>query len=155
MWMYKLLGSGLLLACGFLYPRFCARERREAREQLDALIALVAFVKRQIELFRLPMKEVLRRCDRELLSHFAKEQESLAALFGATRWLDREVERVAMELAESLGKGYYAEQLALCDAAMAELCSLRQEGEKGEQGRRRSESVLSLGAAVLAVILLF
>ena len=152
--IYKLLGCGILLGCGVLYPRLCARERRAVREQIEALMELVNFMRRQIECFRLPVAEILGRCDDGLLLQFGGRKESLSALFEGTCWLDRDAEAVARELAASLGKGYYVEQLVLCDAALTSLSALYDKREKGEEGKRRAEGVLSLGAAALAVILL-
>lgn len=154
MWIYKLLGSGLLLACGILYPCLGARERRMALAQIDALMELVGFIRRQIEYFRLPMRDILARCDGTLLSRLGGRAESLSALFEKTRWSDSGVKEIATGLATSLGRGYYAEQLLLCDEALSALAEIRLRRERGEESRRKTEGVLSLGAAALAVILL-
>lgn len=143
-----------MLVCGLLYPRLCARDRHAALSQLDALITLAAFIRRHIEFYRLPVKDILLRCDSSLLSYFGGEAESLSELFERTRWLDGEVEAVALSFASSLGRGYYSEQLRICDATLSELSVLRDKRAQKEGSRRKTEGVLSLGTAVLAVILL-
>ncbi len=151
---YKLLGGGFLLLCGFLYPRLCARDRRAVLSQIDALISLVRFIRRYIELYRLSVKEILFRCDGELLSAFGGGQEDLLALFEKTKWLDSEAEAAAKGFACALGRGSVSEQLQLCDRVLSELEAHRSQKEENERARRRTEGVLSFGAAALVVILL-
>lgn len=154
MLIYKMAGVCLLISCGFLYPRLCARDRRVALVQIDKLISLIRFLRHEIELHRLSVRDILGRCDEALLSAFGGKQETLTALFDRTRWLDAEAEAVAKELAKELGRGGVSEQLLLCDRALSLLSACRTQREQGELGRRKTEGALSLGAAVLAVILL-
>ncbi|MBE6662386.1 MAG: hypothetical protein E7606_03780 [Ruminococcaceae bacterium] len=151
---YKLCGVGLLLLCGVAYPRLCARDRRAALLQIEALLTLVGFVRRQIALYRLPVREILLRCDGALLSQFGGREESLRTLFAKTRWLDGEAERIALSFAEALGKGFVGEELGVCDGTQEELAALRDKKRKEEGARRKTEGTLSLGVAALAVILL-
>lgn len=153
MLVYKLLGGGVLVCCGFLYPCFCARDRRAALLQINALISLVRFLRRHIECYRLSVKEILLRCDDVLLREFGSRQEGLLALFESTSWLDRQAEAVALELARALGRGSLSEQLQICDRALEELVAYRSQKAESERSRCKTERVLSLGAAALAVIL--
>ncbi len=151
---YKLIGVGLLLLCGAAYPRLCARDRRAALLQIEALQTLIGFVRRQIARYRLPVREILHRCDGALLAQLGGREENLRALFAKTKWLDGETEKIALSFAEALGKGYVGEELGVCDGAIEALTVLRDKKTKEEGARRKTEGTLSLGVAALAVILL-
>ena len=154
MLIYKLIGGGLLVFCGIWYPHVRARERSVALKQLNALAELVGFFRMNIEFYRMPMREILKRCDKKLTSCFGEEGDTLLSLFHQTRWSDNDVRAIADRFANELGKGYFSEQLRLCDNILAEIVSLRARKTEGETKKRKTEGALWFGATALTVILL-
>ena len=154
MLVYKLVGVGILLLCGAVYPRLAARDRRAVLSQIENLVTLIGFVRRQIAFYRLPVRDILARCDGELLEYFGGKAEDMEALFVPTKWLDGEVAQIALSFAKTLGRGYLGEELEVCDRALDSLSALHAKKSKEEAARRKTEGTLSFGAAVLAIILL-
>jgi hypothetical protein len=127
-------------------------ERRRAQRQADALIMLVRFIKEQIEYYRMPLDTILLRCEQDILCRFGQGR-TLAETFENTRWQDRALETVALELSRELGRGYFSEQLCICERALAHLNDFKKTCADTETKRAKTEGVLSIGGAVLAVIL--
>ena len=152
MLIFKLLGSGALLLCGILYPRMCQRDRHRALRQADALLALVRFMREQIEYYRMPLDEILVRCERDVLCYFG-EGSSLLQMFENTVFYDSDVRAIAMELAFDIGRGYCAEQRLICQRAIDSLVCLAQKRTEASEKKKKTESVLGFGAAALVVIL--
>ncbi len=152
MLIFKLMGCTAVLLCGVAYPRLCARDRRLALRQADALAALVRFISEQIEYYRMPLDAILARCEGDILCRFGKGS-TLAEMFDATRWQDSELEAIALELSRELGRGYFSEQLCICQRALERLGAWRKKHAETEVKKAKTESVLSFGAAALAIIL--
>lgn len=149
---FKLVGCAAVLLCGAVYPRLCARDRRRAKGQAEALLALVRFVREQIEYYRMPLDAILARCDGEILCHFGKGG-TLLERFDATAWQDRALLAIAREFAHELGRGYFSEQLCICQRAEGRLDVWLKTRAEAEVKMAKTEGVFSIGAAVLIVIL--
>ena len=153
MLLCKLLGGGILLLCGLLFPRFAERERQEDALQTVRLIALVRFIRSNIEFYRIPVGDILAKCDRKLRDSFGGG-DSLAAMVAGTEWCDARVGKIAEEFAAKLGKGYFAEQRRICDYTLTALDDLAGKKAAMAEKRRKTEKVLCLGGAAAIVILL-
>ena len=149
---FKLVGCAVVLLCGAAYPRLCARERRLARGQAETLLALVRFVREQIEYYRMPLDAILARCDGDILCRFGKGS-TLLERFDATPWQDGEIGAIAREFAHELGRGYFSEQLTICQRALKRLELWLGCQADVEVKRAKTEGVFGIGAAVLTVIL--
>ena len=158
MLIYKLLGSGFLLACGILYPCLCARERRTALVQIETLMELVGFIKRQIEYFRLPMREILARCDASVLRECGYPADvspkSFSAMLEASSFCDGECERIAHAFAEGFGRGYREEETRGCEYYLAQLQAYKETLSKKLPAQKKMNATLSICAALALVLLL-
>lgn len=152
MLVFKLVGCAAVLLCGAIYPRLRARDRRHAKGQAEALASLVRFVREQIEYYRMPLDAILARCDGEILCHFGKGS-TLLEIFDATPWLDGRLEKIALEFAHEIGRGYFFEQLNICQRAGEQLDIWLKSCAETEVKRAKTQGVLSIGAAALMVIL--
>ena len=152
MLVFKLVGAATLLICGVCYPRLCAMDRRRTMRQADAFVSLVQFIREQIEYYRMPLDAILLRCDDDVLCHFGQGR-TLSEMFERTRWQDRELEAIALELSRELGRGYFSEQLCICQRALERLDAFKKKRADTETKKAKTEGVLSIGGAILAVIL--
>lgn len=150
----KFLGGGLILLCGLFFPRLAERERHAEAVQTEHLIALIRFIRSNIEFYRIPVTEILAKCDKKLLDSFGGGRGNLATLMAETEWFDESVGKIARDFAAKLGKGYFAEQLRICDYTLTLLEDLMKRKATGEEKRRKTERVLWLGGAAAVVILL-
>lgn len=151
----KLVGSLFLLSCGLALPRFAAQKRRLASEQAASWMALVCFIRRQVESYRLPIGEILTRYEGVLSGYGGDRPQTLAALSGSTAWFSPETERIASRFCREFGKGYYGEQMKLCDEVLAELSVCLKEMSANEEKKKKSEWVMSVfGSAVVVILLL-
>ncbi len=151
----KLVGSALLLFCGLMFPELWARRRQRWLEEEAALSALISYIRGQIVHGRLPIGEILLRCEEDFLGVKCREKKDLALLFEEADFQCRTLGGIAMTLAGELGKGYYEEQLALCDRYLGELTRFRTELIAECEKKGRTERAFSLfGSAVLVLLLL-
>ncbi len=123
----RLVGAVLILAAALVLAHSLAASARASVAQAEAYLALVRQIRRQIACYCRPVVEILRRLEPELLTAcgLSAGTDSLASMLdAAVLSLPREGERVVRGLGRELGRGDLAEQLALCDAAAAELESI-------------------------------
>lgn len=122
----KLIGAGLILAASLALAHCLAAAARAGVAQTEAYLDLLRRIRRQIACYSRPFGEICRRLEPELLAACGLGETAPGASFsamldGAALCLPAEAERVVRSFAGELGQGYLAEQLALCDAAVAEL----------------------------------
>jgi len=117
-------GALLLMAgCTALSVRLC-RDARAGVVQTEAYAALVRLIRGQIACYSRPFGEISRRIPPPLRQACGLPVEggTLEAMLGAAKLqLPADAERIVRAFAAELGKSYKAEQLAVCDAAAAEL----------------------------------
>lgn len=154
----KLVGAGLILAASLALAHRLKAAARDGVAQTEAYLDLLRRIRRQIACYSRPFGEICRRLEPELLAacgfgEGAQGDSFAAMLDGAALCLPAEAERVVRGFAREFGQGYLAEQLALCDNAVAELDAI------AEAARRRLPERLKLIRCAclcggLAVILL-
>ena len=116
------------------------------------LLALVRFVREQIEYYRMPLDAILLRCDGDILCRFGKGS-TLLERFDATPWQDGEIGAIALEFAHELGRGYFSEQISICQRALEKIGVWQKKHADAELKKEKTEGVFGIGAAVLTVIL--
>lgn len=155
---FKLLGAGLLILAGWsLGKRLCAEERRRLEQTREA-VALLHYIRSQIDTFLLPMGDILRSCDFELLKGCGVETAGISSENIASRCeslLDVETRRVLTGYFGRAGRGDRTAELERCDGCIKALETRRQVLE-GEYSRRcRLIMTLCICAPTGVALLLF
>lgn len=155
---FKLLGAGLLVFAGWsLGRRLCAEERRKL-EQTRGAVALLQYIRSQIDIFLLPMGDILRFCDLELLKDCGIDTTGLCADNIASRCeslLDPVTRETMTGYFGRAGRGDRAAELERCDGSIKALETRRQVLE-GEYSRHcRLIMTLCICAPAGVALLLF
>ena len=156
----KLIGAGLILAAALALAHMLAAAERASLAQTEAYHTLLRRVRQQIACYSRPFGEICRRLESDLLAACGLDGRSpgddLSALLDtAALCLPPDAERVVRAFAEELGRGYLAEQLAVCDTAVAELDSIAAAARRRlpEQLRLIRCACLCGGLAVILLLL--
>lgn len=155
---FKLLGAGMLVFAGWsLGRRLCAEESRKL-EQTRGAVALLRHIRSQIDIFLLPMDEILRLCDDDLLEVCGIGRAGLGANNISSRCeslLDPVAREMLTRYFSRAGRGDRAAELERCDGSIKVLDARRQVLE-GEYSRRcRLIMTLCICAAAGVALLLF
>lgn len=152
----SLAGSGLILLASLLLAHSLTAAEKASLVQTEAYLALLRLIRGQIACYSRPFAEICRRIAPQTLAAcgLGTAGDSLDGMLRqADLFLPAEAERIVREFAGELGRGYKTEQLAVCDAAIADLDAI------AEAARRRLPEKLRLCRVCcvcggLAVILL-
>ncbi len=155
MWV-KAVGGALVMLGGAMTSLILNRAASDKLSRLDALLSLLSYIRSQIDLFCLPIGEILKRADPELLLRCGAPEsangfgELISELEPRP---DDEVMKLLAAFESTLGELYREEQLKSLDYYISELSALRDRlsGELGK--RRRLNRTLCLSAAAAIVIL--
>lgn len=127
-------------------------------EQTEGLIALIKFLRTQIDCFSMPVGEALSRCPREVLDRCVSVGGRLSSaeeLCEKLKTNDRQTRCIMEQLCRQIGRGYRAEQLALCDGICEQLEQRR--GALAQQlplKKKRNSTLCVSGALVLVILFL-
>ena len=156
----KLLGALLLTLVGIYGSALLNRAASRRIDAVEGWIALLRMTKNRIDCFALPLPEILRRCDREILAAIGWEDDEPPREFRALRevllprLLSEEGIRIAEGFLGEIGKGYRAEQLRTCDYGIG-LFSAERDRLLAALPKERSRNVaISVSMALGAVVLL-
>lgn len=120
----KALGVLLILAVGAVTAKAGATREREKLTVLDAWLGLLLYLRGQIDCYLLPLDEIFRGADKELLraASAGREAETWDDLLHASLpHLGKESARLLTALMRELGSSYREEQLRRCDYYLSAL----------------------------------
>ena len=155
---FKLLGAGLMVLVGWSLGRgLCAEEHRRL-EQTQSAVALLGCIRSQIDIYLLPLGDILQSCDAKLLRACGIDTVDLCAENISARCgglLDSAVRDTLTEYLGRAGRGDRAAELALCDSCIRTL-EARLQKLSGEHSRRcRLIMTLCICAPAGVALLLF
>jgi hypothetical protein len=113
----------------------------------------------QIDCYALPIDEILKRCEGEVLFRCGWISEErpgdLLELFYAVRINDKAVYKTVLDFCSDFGRNYREEQLKRCDVSLCELQERRDQLRSDFQNRKKLNYTRWLsGAAALIIFLL-
>ena len=150
-------GAMLMLAAAELGNRLCAREKLRL-ERIAGYCALLKHITSQIETYNLPIADIIRECDADLLSHCGLDGTAAdfgAVLAGGREWLDGASVRALEAVAEQLKHGYRRPLLDALGGCMSVLDGALKTESARIENRCHVIRVLCLcGGALVAVLLL-
>lgn len=154
--MLKLLGSVLLFACAALISHTRNRRIDERISQIRALCSLISFFRLQIDLFCVPVGEIFKRADADLINkcHFAKKAEDASAFTSFEGDLPQDVLALLSSFGSELGTLYREEQLKSCDYHASKLKEKLTKLENVAPSQKKLNRTL-LFSASLGIIILF
>ena len=158
----KLAGCALLFASSAAVSIQNKKRDEERLRRLRAQIAFVTFVRDRIERFLAPVGDIIRDCDRALISDLligceAREffdADGLRALIASGIYYSDDGKIFDSFLA-SLGSSYREEEVASCNACIKELEGRLRKLEAELPKERKSRGVLRFCFAAAIVIILF
>ena len=154
----KLLGALLvLLAGGFAAWVGASREKRRLTV-LDAWLALLRDLRGQIDCYLMPLDEILRAADPDLLraAGAVRQPQSWDALLQASLpHLGKECARLLSALVRELGASYRDDQLRRCDYYLSALQQERDRLASALPARLKLCTASALCAALATAILLW
>ena len=157
MTVFKLIGCALVMVAGLGLCTRLNKEEEKKQEQTVALTALLRFFRTQIDLYCVPVAEIFRRCDSELLR--ACGCSCVPSDFsGFLAVLDPPPEKKLLEelyaFAAELGSSYKDEQLKILDYHITKMSEICENEERALRKKIKLNTTLCLSAAALIVILL-
>jgi len=158
MGFYRIAGALILAVSGIGGAYWLNQSATASLRQVEAWLALLRYVKTQVECFSLPVSEILRRADPQLLRGCGymgtMPPRSFEALLTFCAIRDGETEQLIRSFAEEFGKSYREEQSRGCDYYFS-LLDARREGLVSQlPAKKRINSALCVSGALALVILL-
>ncbi len=125
---------------------------------IEGYIELIRYIRTQIDLYALPIDEILKRCDDELILRCGgdafERARDISELFSGASVRDKAAQKEIEEFCSDFGRNYREEQLKRCDASISAL-DARREALRGDvQNKKKMSYTLSLSAAAALIILL-
>ena len=155
---FKIIGAVLLVISGWwLGIGLCAEEKRRV-EQSRGAATLLGYIRSQIDIYLLPMADILRSCDAKLLRECGVDPTVAHPdniVEGGGGLTDPDIRDTLKEYFRRAGRGDRAAELALCDSCIRTL-ETRHQKLSGEYSRRcRMIMTLCICAPACAALLLF
>ena len=154
LYLIKAVGAALIMLAGIvLSSSLCAADERNINAT-DALLSIVKFTKNQIDCFGIPVGEIFKRCDRELL-----EKCSVYAAptsfdeFIAVAELPDEAEKIITAFSSEFGSSYRDGQLKSCDYCIARLSECLNAQKEDYKKNKKLYRAICLSAATGIIIL--
>ncbi len=151
-------GALLLLAASICFGAANIRAERKRRRELDALLALVRHIRENIEHLARPLHEIYALFDDPALASpgflTRLRASGFPAALAETELSIGGAERaVLVPFADSLGRGYREEQIALCRYTEEKLSELAESLAKSALDRERLWRALPTLAALSLILL--
>ncbi len=158
MLFYRIIGAVMLVLSGVAGAYYMNRAASAALAQVEAHVSFLRYVRLQVECFALPISEILRKCDRELLLGCGYRRDlvpkNLADFLAGIEHWDPECEGIMRSFSVEFGKGYRDEQVRSCEYH-AELLEARREALSARlPERKKLYSTLCVTGALAVVIIL-
>lgn len=154
----KALGASLILLVGAVAARTGAVRERDKLSTLDAWLALLLYLRGQIDCYLMPLDEILRGADPDLLRAVGARDgtDTWASLLRASLpRLGKESARLLTALVRELGSSYREEQLRRCDYYLSALGKERDRLAAALPARMKLCTAAGLCTALATAILLW
>ena len=154
----KLLGVFLILLSGVSGVAYTARAERKRLAVLDAWIELIRLIRGQIDLFLMPLDEILGTADKRIFSVLGVQGSHVdmqALLASSAPYLEKDCHRHLTTLVRELGGSYREEQLRCCDHCLVQIQAAREELGKHLPARLKTKGAMILCAAMGVALLLW
>ncbi len=123
--MIKTVGIILLIVGGFLLTASLNKRSADKLANIEAWIDLLSYIKNQVDLFSLPISELLHSCKTEQLRACGYRQcrkpTDISDLIANTDHCDEDVKRIIESFAKDFGKSYRSEEVKRCEFYISEL----------------------------------
>lgn len=156
--LYKVFGILFLVLSTFWGVGEINRRYELEIRTVEGYIELIRYIRTQVDIYALPIDEILKRCDRELILRCGgdgdERAKDLSELFLTASIKDKAAYKELLDFCTDFGRNYREEQLKRCDASISVLES-RRDVLRGElQNKRKLNYTLFLSAAAAVIILL-
>lgn len=125
---------------------------------VEGCIALVRYIRVQIDCYAMPLEEIFKRCDENILVQCGYTDDEMPGdlphFFNRLRLSNKELCRIVFDFSVDFGKHYREEQLKRCDACIAELEALRDSVRQTVANRKKLNTTLCLSGVAALIILL-
>ena len=158
MQLYTVAGALMLVMSALDCARRLNRNTDRNISLIDGYIALLRFARMQIDCYALPVDEIFKRCDRDMLSSCGYDCDELPSefvdFFEKLSINDKTVGRIVFEFCSDFGKHYREEQLKRCDACISELETVRDKLRSEAKNSKKLCLTLCLSGAIALIIVL-
>ena len=157
MQLLKLFGCALIMLSGVVSAAFLNRAESERLKRLDALIELLRFIRREIDYFCVPINEIFKRADIDLLKSCGVHgtvTDFESFISSLTPEPDVEIKNALTSFSRELGVSYREDQLKNCDLHINSLVSIRDKAFAENKKNKKLHTTLCISAAAAVVILL-
>ena len=154
---FKLSGCGLIMLSGCVFAVLLNRSENERLKRIYALLELMRFIRREIDYFCVPVNEIFKRVDKNILNACGSSGEITdfdSFIASLSPEPDEEIRSVLTSFSRELGVSYREEQLKNCDLHINTLSSLCDRAERESKKNKKLHTVLCISAAATVVILL-
>lgn len=160
MLFYKIIGSCGIVVASLWFSMQSNRYREAKRMQIDAYISLISFIRKQIECYNLPIKDILSKYQNNKLLEcgvlYDSDVKSFEELLdSSTLLVDSDTYQILYGFANEFGTSYYNAQLNSCDRCIEELKKIRESHkEKSKKEGKLSFAIcLSLSFSLIIILL--
>ena len=154
----KIFGAFLTVFGGVMLSRTLNRRMLNALRRVEAWTALLRRIKTEIECFSLPIRDILKKTDRELLLACGyagiSAPDSLSELVSSVRLADGVTEELIRRFASEFGRCYRSEQVERCAYYLSLMEDRRKSLLSELPSKKRLNSTLCI-AGSLGLLILF
>ena len=154
LYLIKAVGAVLIMLSGIvLSSSLCAADEKSINST-EALLSIVKFTKNQIDCFGIPIGEIFKRCDRELLEKCAVYVSPTSfEEFISVAELPNEAEKIITAFSSEFGSSYREGQLKSCDYCIARLSERLAADRENYKKNKKLYRAICLSAAIGIIIL--
>ena len=156
--MIKLFAIVLLLLGGVLVTVSINRRASERLSLTEGWIDLISYIKNRVELFALPISDILTGCSREQLVRCGYQEKErptdLSDLLLKSEKADIETQQIIESFSKEFGRCYRREQVKRCELCIAELELQRKRMKEQLPTRKRLTATLCMSGC-FGIALLF
>lgn len=153
---YKIIGAVMIIISAVCACSAVIVIEKKHLEQLKALLSLVTLIEVQIDNFNLPIPEILKKADRNLLVRCGFEENEVPNLTSLRLkkdlLLDAKEKKELFEFTDTLGHAYKDGQIASCRHCRTELEKLCTERKNNFSKKTRLTLTLGICAALALII---
>ena len=158
MWIFKLVGAGMLACSGIFMAYELNRHATAVLRQNEGMMALIRAIRGQIDCFARPISEILASCERQTLDACGYEDEEiptdLLSLVERCRVYDAETRAIVLRFAGEFGRGYREDEVRACDYALALLEERRTAIAEALPDKKKRNTALAVCASLAVALLL-
>ena len=154
LYLIKAVGAVFIMLSGIvLSSSLCAADEKNINST-EALLSIVKFTKNQIDCFGIPIGEIFKRCDRELLEKCAVYVSPTSfEEFISVAELPDEAEKIITAFSSEFGSSYRDGQLKSCDYCIAQLSECLANQKEDYKKNKKLYRAICLSAAIGIIIL--